>query len=197
MRGCPQTRNRVAKSEAMGRKARHPDPAAALSGAAPRRVPKRLGTASLFVKPRDPHREARHEADALVFWGGEGAVRLVEQDAATLTLERCVPGRQLWSVAREDDWLPIAAGVLRRLWREPPRDGGFADLEDEVEHWARSPRIAPLLDLARSLAASQDARVLCHQDLHGGNVLQHGDEWIAIDPKPVVGEREFDLASVV
>jgi streptomycin 6-kinase len=39
--------------------------------------------------------------------------------------------------------------------------------------------------------------VLLHQDLHGGNVLRHGDDWVAIDPKPLVGDPTFDVASLV
>jgi streptomycin 6-kinase len=34
--------------------------------------------------------------------------------------------------------------------------------------------------------------------MHGGNVLRAARApWLAIDPKPVVGEREFDLASLI
>jgi streptomycin 6-kinase len=37
-----------------------------------------------------------------------------------------------------------------------------------------------------------------HQDFHGGNVLRAEREpWLAIDPKPLVGEREFDTASLL
>jgi streptomycin 6-kinase len=40
--------------------------------------------------------------------------------------------------------------------------------------------------------------VLLHQDLHGGNVLAAGREpWLAIDPKPLVGERELSAAPFV
>ena len=40
--------------------------------------------------------------------------------------------------------------------------------------------------------------MVCHQDLHGANVLSHTDgQWLAIDPKPLIGERAFDLASLV
>jgi streptomycin 6-kinase len=38
--------------------------------------------------------------------------------------------------------------------------------------------------------------VVLHQDLHGGNVLK-GRDWLAIDPKPLVGEPAFDLASLL
>ena len=40
--------------------------------------------------------------------------------------------------------------------------------------------------------------MLLHQDLHTGNVLSAAREpWLAIDPKPLLGEREFGLAPVV
>jgi streptomycin 6-kinase len=51
---------------------------------------------------------------------------------------------------------------------------------------------------ARDLAASQGELVVVHHDFHGGNVLRAEREpWLAIDPKPLVGEREFDVASLL
>ena len=48
--------------------------------------------------------------------------------------------------------------------------------------------------------AEGGAEVLLHQDLHGGNALRaargRGD-WLAIDPKPLAGERAFDVASLL
>ena len=41
-------------------------------------------------------------------------------------------------------------------------------------------------------------QVLLHQDLHGHNVLAAEREpWLVIDPKPLVGEREFAVAPIV
>jgi streptomycin 6-kinase len=58
--------------------------------------------------------------------------------------------------------------------------------------------------LERGLAAlydlgpAQGEPVLLHQDLHGGNVLRASREpWLAIDPKPLAGERELDAASLL
>ena len=34
---------------------------------------------------------------------------------------------------------------------------------------------------------------LVHGDFHHHNLLSHGDGWLAIDPKPMVGEPEFDV----
>lgn len=48
------------------------------------------------------------------------------------------------------------------------------------------------------LSRTQGPQVLIHQDLHGDNVLRaQRQPWLAIDPKPLVGEREFSLAPVI
>src|SRR5262249_18212741 len=48
------------------------------------------------------------------------------------------------------------------------------------------------------LAPTQGEPVLLHQDLHAGNVLSAAREpWLVIDPKPLLGEREFGLAPIV
>ena len=39
---------------------------------------------------------------------------------------------------------------------------------------------------------------MLHQDLHAGNILRAAREpWLAIDPKPLVGERPFDAAALL
>ena len=49
------------------------------------------------------------------------------------------------------------------------------------------------LDALRTLRSTQEELVLCHQDLHGGNVLRAEREpWLAIDAKPIVAERAYD-----
>jgi streptomycin 6-kinase len=54
------------------------------------------------------------------------------------------------------------------------------------------------LDALRTLPESQGERVLLQQDLHGDNVLAAEREpWLMIDPKPLVGEREFAVAPIV
>jgi streptomycin 6-kinase len=49
-----------------------------------------------------------------------------------------------------------------------------------------------------SLSKTQGEQVLLHQDLHGDDVLSASREpWLAIDPKPLVGERELSLAPII
>jgi streptomycin 6-kinase len=158
-----------------------------------------------------PGRETAHEARALAHWRGVGAVRLLERDDArhALLLERCDPGHQLSDLEDEDEAHLASAGVLRRIWRSPPDPHPFALLESEAARWADDlPRLwkahgrpfeRALLDAAvaayHELASDQKEAVVCHRDFHGGNVLRSTRErWLAIDPKPVVGERAFDTA---
>lgn len=165
----------------------------------------------MILKLQWPHREAVDEAEALKIWDGNGAVRLLAHDRArhALLLERCAPGRPL-SHCADIDPLAVLIELLPRLWL--PADSPFRTLREESHIWAEtlhakweaSGRLCErrLVDTAVSyiaeLSNSQGRQVLLHQDLHGDNVLSAEREpWLAIDPKPLVGEREFALAPIV
>jgi streptomycin 6-kinase len=175
------------------------------------RVTRRDGRAAV-LKLAGP--EDTGEAEALAFWDGRGAVRLLAHDPGrrALLLERCDPGTPLDAVADGEEADRIAAGVLQRLWRSPPGPAAFRALSDAAAEHAR--RIASdweslgrpfereLVDAGvaacRDLGAAQREPVLLHGDFHGGNVLRARREaWLAIDPYPLVGEREFDAGSVL
>jgi len=157
-------------------------------------------------------RENEHEALALQHWGGDGAIHLLDQFPAreALLLERCVPGTPLSSAGPEKA-TEVMTGLLPRLWK-PATSPPFRSLADEAARWstdlmarwnaAGRPFKERLVDAAlealRSLPSSQGEQVLLHQDLHDANVLAAEREpWLAIDPKPLVGEREFGLAPIV
>jgi streptomycin 6-kinase len=161
-----------------------------------------------ILKISIPHPEARHEADALRAYDGQGAVRLLQasEDGFSLLLERCVPGTNLGSLD-EDESNAVAAAILEQLWRAPVTAAGFDRLPDYVNEWGESlPREAPgagydavlvtrALELAHELVTSQPQMALLHGDFHPGNVLSAArGPWLAIDCKPVVGDPAYDLA---
>ena len=153
----------------------------------------------VVLKLVHPHRESEHEADALRAWDGDGAIRLLAQDGDALLLERCEPGTPLSAVGR-DAALDVLIGLLPRLWIAA--GDPFHTLADEAAWWLPQLPRTRLGDAARetieSLAGTQGEQVLLHQDLHGDNVLAADREpWLAIDPKPLVGEREFGVAPIV
>ena len=172
----------------------------------------RAGGASAVVKVMFPGRENEHEALALRAWDGDGAVRLLDEipELHALLLERCVPGTPL-SDAAPKTALAVLAGMLPRLWK-PASSPPFRALADEAawwashlrQHWMEAGRpfesrlVDAALDALAALSPTQGEAVLLHQDLHGANVLAAEREpWLAIDPKPLAGEREFGLAPIV
>ena len=158
-----------------------------------------------------PHREATYEADALAAWNGDGSVLLLEHDREdwAFLLERCEPGTALKELP-EDDALDAFVDVAQRLWR--PAGAPFTTLEDEAAWWAEYlPRVwslAPepferrlfdaVMEALAFLPGSQGELVLVHQDLHADNILRATRQpWLAIDPKPLLAEREFGIAAIV
>jgi streptomycin 6-kinase len=161
----------------------------------------------VVLKIQWPHRESEQEADALEHWQGDGTVRLLARDDErhALLLERCRPGTHLRERALE-----VLVDLLPRLWK--PAGPPFTSLADEAAWWVSTIRIEwekagmpfeqGLVDAAiailEELAATQGEQVLVHQDLHPDNVLAAEREpWLVIDPKPLVGEREFAVAPVI
>jgi len=158
-----------------------------------------------------PHREAEHEADALELLAGNGAVRLLARDDArsAMLLERCEPGTALAENGGERA-LDVLVELLPRHWvRAGEPFHTLAEeaawwIDDLPEQWEQSGRaierrlVDTAVDALGLLSESQGEQVLLNQDLHGDNVLAAEREpWLVIDPKPLLGEREFAVAPIV
>ena len=152
-----------------------------------------------------PHWEGEHEIQGLRFWSGDGMVRLLEADESlrAMLLERCLPGATLRE-RPEPEQDVVLAGLLRRLWRQPAAPHVFRPLSALLAHWreetiacaARWPDAGIVRagwELFETLPNSATDGVLLATDLHAGNVLQAEREpWLAIDPKPFVGDPAYD-----
>jgi streptomycin 6-kinase len=152
-----------------------------------------------------PHMEAAQEIQGLRVWDGDAIVRLLQadEDLNAMLLERCEPGTSLRAVAeREQD--VVIASLLRRLWRQPPPSHSFRPLASMLEHWANETIASAAqwpaeglvregLRLFEKLSQPSEDDVLLATDLHAGNVLRaQREEWLAIDPKPFIGDRAYD-----
>lgn len=179
-------------------------------------VTRRTDGLDAVLKVTLPHREACFEGAGLRVWDGDGAVRLVAEHAATFTLliERCRPGDQLNNdPASAEARLGAASQLLRRLWARPvPVGAPFETVGDVCREWAtvvrqRMTEFRPGLDpalvetgaaLLETLPASATRRVLVHGDFNPTNVLRSEREpWLAIDPKPMVGDPCYDVSPLV
>ena len=154
-----------------------------------------------------PHDEAEHEATALSTWDGAGAVRLLAHDEQkwALLLERLDP-----TVTLEDEPLPEALAVIATLIRRLTRPGppGVRHLRDIAARWvhelpAENDGQLPDELVAQAVAYCRElgpkaGNHLVNEDLHFQNVLRGEREpWLAIDPKPVIGDREFGLVPLL
>ena len=155
-----------------------------------------------------PHMEGEQEIQGLRFWDGDPTARLLEFDDElnAMLLERCEPGTPLRALA-EDEQDVVISGLLRRLWRQPPKPHPFRPLSTLTKYWANETlsQIDQLpdidtglvregLQLFEELPRSATRTVLLATDLHAGNVVRAEREpWLVIDPKPFVGDPAYDL----
>jgi streptomycin 6-kinase len=165
------------------------------------------------LKLAPPRARPEGERAALGHWDGRGAVRLLNpgDTPGVLLLERLQPDLSVRSLP-EAKALLEAAGVLRRLWAEPPDGVGhlFETVAQRTGRQAEAiracaavdPDVAPLADAAlaarEELLVSPPEQLLLHGTFRQSKVLA-GERmpWLAIGPDPVVGECAFDLARLV
>ncbi len=164
----------------------------------------------LVLKLAWRHSEAVQEADGLRAWDGHGAVQLYRagefDDTIALLIERCRPGSQLAS-RPETEQDAVIASLLPRLWLELDPGHPFRPLQEMCDAWADEFELKARarganvdlglaregIGLLRGLPASADRKVLLCTDLHAANVLAAAREpWLAIDPKPYVGDPTYD-----
>lgn len=164
------------------------------------------------------HYEALHEDDGLRAWNGDGVVclfdSLVVAETSALLLEACEPGTSLSEAAPPAEQDAVVAGLLRRLWIEPPPGHRFRPLQRmcdmwadafadafEDKHTAAGARGLKLdsglaragIELFQALPDTAERSVLLCTDLHSENVLAARREpWLIIDPKPYVGDPTYD-----
>lgn len=150
------------------------------------------------------------ETAALTAWNGEGAVRLLETDPRGAHLRAApVPGTSLGAERNPMRALRLVAEALRALWIPAPE--GLQPLSAEVRAWtaemparyesAHRPFERQLLtdaqQLFRSFTTTQISQVLLHGDVRLDAFVMDGDRAVAVDPKPLVGEPAFDVASLL
>lgn len=149
---------------------------------------------SVIKAPWEGDDESLNEGDALEAWNGAAAVRLLRRSGRVLLEQRCVPGTDL-SAVPEDAALEIAINLARRLWK--PATTPFRPVGPDVLTWLdhAEEEGSVLVPLARELFASigGGADWLVHGDFHHHNILKHGEHYLAIDPKPYLADREYDV----
>jgi streptomycin 6-kinase len=151
-----------------------------------------------------------HSGEVLSAFGGRGVVRVLEHVEGAMLLERLDPGTSLADVAfngRDDEATAIVANVIRSMSpdRAPATCPTVGDWGRGFAGYLASGDTQLPRDLVRRAArvyedlcgSQRDARLL-HGDLQHYNVLRDRERgWVAIDPKGVVGELEYELGAAL
>jgi streptomycin 6-kinase len=156
------------------------------------------------------HADERNGAAALAWFGGLGAVEVLERDGDVLLMARAEGADDLVDmVARgEDDAATrIICSVTRRLHapraEAPPAEltplsrrfralFRVADASGADEHYVAAAA------MARRLLAEPLHEVVLHGDIHHENILRDPrGGWAAIDPKGLIGEATFDYCNTL
>jgi streptomycin 6-kinase len=151
--------------------------------------------------------------DVLSAFDGRGVVRVYDHIEGAVLLERLSPGTALASLAldgRDDEATEILAEVIQRMSSTIESSGETLRKFATIQDWGRAfqgylesgdKQIPDDLvergqHLYLKLCASQRDTRLLHGDLQHYNVLLDNDRgWVAIDPKGVVGEVEYEIGA--
>jgi streptomycin 6-kinase len=140
-----------------------------------------------------------------------GVVRVYEHDGGALLLERVQPGNSLVDLVlsgRDDEATAIIADVIRAMATDTPVERQAT--HPTVEDWGKAFRWYASTGDARishelvshahrvydDLCRSQTNVRLLHGDLQHSNILFDDRRgWLAIDPKGVIGEIEYEVGA--
>jgi streptomycin 6-kinase len=142
-------------------------------------------------------------------FGGHGMVEVLEYQEDAVLLERLSPGTalaELTLAGRDAEATEIVADTVHQLSEANATVDGIPTVEDWGQGFAAYLRSTDSqLDRGlvgrgqicyENLAASQQAPRLLHGDLQHHNILHDSRRgWIAIDPKGVLGEIEYEFGA--
>jgi streptomycin 6-kinase len=173
---------------------------------------KRADGTDVVLKIGVPNREFISELTALLHFGGDGAVRVLESDDEKymFVLERLKPGEMLVSLGDDTKRTEIACEVMTRLWRLPPQGlpliqlsewfGELSKLRSRYEG-GTGPFPKTLVEqveaLLPELFTHSSPPCLIHGDFHHFNILSSERGWLAIDPKGVIGPPEYECGPLL
>ena len=165
---------------------------------------------NVVLKVAKQEGDESHSGRILQAFAGDGAARVYEFETGAVLLERLEPGEQLVSLVRrgEDDRATeILAQVIDKLRDHQPPAGcprvadwgrGFDRYLQTGDQQIPCELVLEARRLHLELSASQRTTMLLHGDLQHYNVLLDDERgWLAIDPKGVVGELEYELGALL
>ena len=163
----------------------------------------------VVVKICLPGTEFLNELQTLHLFKDKGMVKVFdyEKEKGIIILEKISPGYTLAELKDEESACRVAAEVIKRLSRKAPIGSGIQTTktrENQLKNIANNnktglgPITQKMFEKATEIFSSLNQTIgenkLLHGDFHHYNILNSGErEWKVIDPKGLIGEREYDL----
>ncbi|WP_096156025.1 MULTISPECIES: aminoglycoside phosphotransferase family protein [Bacillus] len=164
----------------------------------------------LVLKLSVPNHEFEDELTAIsLYKNNKGMVNLIdcEKETGIMLLEQLVPGIPLSTIKNDQATTLLAAQVMRQLWKEAHLHTPLKTTQQNEFSLKRIIQQNPngigpfsidlllnVLSIFSRLNSSIQKYYVLHGDLHHYNILScHARGWVAIDPKGLVGEREYDV----
>ena len=158
-----------------------------------------------------------HAGEVLAAFDGHGVARVYEREPGAALLERLRPGNSLVDLTmngRDEEATEIVADVIQQMSIHSSSKSSLELMQAcaTVEDWAKgfgkyiaSGDVQIPRDLVEAgqrvfenLCASERRPRLLHGDLQHYNVLFDSERgWLAIDPKGIVGEIEYEIGAFV
>lgn len=145
------------------------------------------------------------EIKALKYFNGNGMVKLYDNDTNyhAILLHQAIPGYTLKNLYLSDKEQAINyyASIVKKLLHEPiSKDTKHKHVSDWLKAFERTPNdklpnnlIVKAKELSSKLLAYKEEYFL-HGDLHMDNIISDVTDWVAIDPKGIIGPKEFEIA---
>ncbi|WP_078544919.1 aminoglycoside phosphotransferase family protein [Litchfieldia alkalitelluris] len=139
----------------------------------------------------------------------DGMAKLLDWDDVhhIFLLAKLSPGHTLAEIEDDEEACKIAADVMKKLSKPPSPNTRIKTTKAREEALHKimtehpdglgpitSGMLEKALNIFSYLHKTPQDYYLLHGDFHHYNILSSGEgEWIAIDPKGLIGEREYDL----
>jgi len=149
----------------------------------------------------------KEEINALKYFNGHGSINLFDYNLEynAFLLQQAIPGITLKSLYPRqvefvmDHFLSFIAKIHDHSMS---KDNNFRSISSWLESIDKVksneiPRalVNKAIKLKNNLLTSMKNEKLLHGDLHLDNILQNDDEWLATDPKGIIGDVEFEIAA--
>lgn len=165
---------------------------------------------AVVVKVAKQHGDEWRAGEILAAFNGSGAVRVLRHAEGISLLERATPGHLLVELSlagRDGEATDILADVIRRMSSgatecaaptAAERGQSFATYAVSGDTRVPKPLVADAVTTFTRLCDSQTNTRLLHGDLQHYNVLRDEERgWLAIDPKGVVAEVEYEIGAML